>query len=304
MSAAPAWSVDPADVSELEAFLLRRMRDHTAGDHKSVYAGSGFDVTGLRDWEPGDAMSGIDWAQSSLTNFSPLIVRQLEQDSVATVMVAADASLSTHCGPAGEQLRSAILRCLTVLGLSAALCQDRFGLVAFDDRGRPLGTLRPRGGKAHAMHCLSLYARCSSEGGEGSGDLRVELEAYLRSASLVVLVSDCLLADIDATIDGFAALAGEHDVLIVIVDARATFALPSVNAGWLEIADVETGETRTISRAAALQMVERIDDWQRAVEQRARARGLDVVRIGAGRWEMEEALAACFARRRLQKLRG
>jgi uncharacterized protein (DUF58 family) len=304
MSAALAWTVDPADVSELETFLLRRMREHTAGDHKSVYAGSGFDVTGLRDWEPGDAMSGIDWAQSSLTNFSPLVVRQLEQDSVATVMVAADASLSTHCGPAGAQLRSTILRCLTVLGLSAALCQDRFGLVAFDDQCRPLATLRPRGGKAHAMHCLSLYAQCSEERGEGNGELAGQLEAYLRTASMIVLVSDCLLADIDGLIDRFAALAGEHDVILVMVDARATFALPSVNAGWLDIFDVETGETRTISRAAALQMVERIGDWQSAVEHRARSRGLDVVRIGAGRWDMEEALAACFARRRLQKLRG
>jgi uncharacterized protein (DUF58 family) len=223
---------------------------------------------------------------------------------VATVMVAADASLSTHCGPAGAQLRSTIMRCLTVLGLSAALCQDRFGLVAFDDRHRPLGTLRPRGGKAHAMHCLSLYAQCSADRSDGSGDLADQLEAYLRAASLIVLVSDGLLADIEALIDRFAALSGEHDVLLVMVDARATYSLPAVNAGWLDIVDVETREMRTISRGAALQMVARIEEWQNAVEHRARSRGLDVVCVGAGRWEMEDALAACFARRRLQKLRG
>jgi uncharacterized protein (DUF58 family) len=299
-----SWLIDPADVSALETFLLRRMRDHTAGDHTSVYAGSGFDVMGLREWEPGDAMSAIDWAQSSLNNFSPLITRQLEQDSAATVMVAADASLSTHCGPAGAQLRTTILRCLAVLGLSAAFCQDRFGLVAFDDRCRPLGTLRPRGGKAHAMHCLSLYAQCSDGDAAGSGDLIRELESHVRTSSLLVLVSDCLLADIDDLIERFAALTGEHDVLVVIVDARPAFAVPPVSAGWLEIYDVETGETRTVSRAAAVQMLERIDEWQGAVMRHARTRGLDVVRVGAGRWQLEEALSACFARRRLQKLRG
>lgn len=299
-----SWLINPSDVSELETFLLRRMREHTIGDHASVYAGSGFDVAGLRDWEPGDPMSAIDWAQSSLSNFSPLITRQLEQDSTATVMVAADASLSTHCGPMGAPMRTTILRCLAVLGLSAAFCQDRFGMVVFDDHGLPLGALRPRSGKAHAMHCLSLYAQCSEMNEGGSGDLIEQLQSHLRASSLVVLVSDCLLADFDTLLERFARVTGEHDVLLVVVDARAAFALPRVSAGWMEIYDVETGEARTISRSAAAQMVERIDEWQQAAMRDARMRGLDVVRVGAGRWELEEALSACFARRRLQKLRG
>ena len=298
------WLINPADVSAIETFLLRRMREHAAGDHASVYAGTGFNVRGVREWEPGDALSTIDWAQSSVNNFSPLITRQLEQDSSATVMVAADASLSTHCGPEGAQLRTAILRCLAVLGLSAAFSQDRFGLVAFDDRCKPRGTLRPRAGKAHVMHCLSLYARCSDSREEGSGELIPLLESYLRSSSLLVLVSDCLLPGIDELIERFAVLTGEHDVLVVMVDAGPAFAVPPINAGWLEIYDVETGETRTVSRAAAVEMVERIDEWQNAMVRHARSRGLDIVRVGAGRWELEEALTTCFASRRLQKMRG
>lgn len=299
-----SWMINPAEVSAIETFLLRRMREHAAGDHASVYAGNGFNVRGLREWEPGDGMSSIDWAQSSINNFSPLISRQLEQDSAATVMVAADASLSTHCGPAGAQLRTTILRCLAVLGLSAAFNQDRFGLVAFDDGCRPLGALRPRAGKAHAMHCLSLYAQCSDEREAGNGELIERLEAYLRSSSLVVLVSDCLLAGIDELIERFAVLTGEHDVLVVMVDARPVFAVPSVSAGWLEIYDVETGGSRTVSRAAAAEMLERIEEWQGAMVRHARSRGVDVVRVGAGRWELEEALSTCFASRRLQKMRG
>jgi uncharacterized protein (DUF58 family) len=300
----PSWLINPADVSAIETFLLRRMREHAAGDHASVFAGNGFNLRGLREWEPGDGMSTIDWAQSSINNFSPLITRQLEQDSAATVMVAADASLSTHCGPAGAQLRTTILRCLAVLGLSAAFSQDRFGLVAFDDRCRPLKTLRPRAGKAHVMHCLSLYAQCSDDSAAGSGELIPQLESYLRSSSLLVLVSDCLLADIDELIERFAVLTGEHDVLVVMVDARPVFAVPPVNAGWLEIYDVETGESRTVSRAAAAEMIERIDEWQGAIVRHARSRGLDIVSVGAGRWELEETLSTCFASRRLQKMRG
>ena len=64
--------VSLADITEIELVILKRMRDVTIGDHRSRSHGSGFDFVGLRDWQPGDRFSSIDWAQSSLTNFSPL----------------------------------------------------------------------------------------------------------------------------------------------------------------------------------------------------------------------------------------
>jgi hypothetical protein len=168
--------------------------------------------------------------------------------------------------------------------------------------------LRPRAGKAHVMHCLSLYAQCMNERAKGeeaaSGELIPWVESFLPSSSLVVLLSDCLLVDIDGLIERLAALAGEHDVLVVMVDARPVFALPPVSAGWLEICDVETGVTRTVSHADAAALIERIEEWQDEVVRHARSRSLDIVRVGAGRWEMEEALSTCFARRRLRKMRG
>jgi uncharacterized protein (DUF58 family) len=303
-AASPSWVIDTADVSALEMFLLRRMREHAAGDHASVFAGGGMDLRGLREWEPGDSMSDIDWAQSSIRNFSPLITRQFEQDSAATVMVAADASLSTRGGAPGAPLRGTLLRCLAVLGMSAAFAQDRFGMIAFGDAGRPLRALRPRAGKAHVMHCLSHYVSCSESGERGEGDLITQLEAHLRGNSLLVFLSDGLLAPIHELLERLAVLAGEHDVLVVLVDAREAFAVPPVNAGWVEVCDVETGETVTISRAAALAMRERIAEWQANVIERAQSRGVEVLIVDSDRFRMAEALAACFTRRRLRKLRG
>ena len=48
------------------------------------------DFTGLRDWQAGDRFEHIDWPQSSLTNFSPFVVREFEQPSSATVVAIAD----------------------------------------------------------------------------------------------------------------------------------------------------------------------------------------------------------------------
>src|SRR5579871_2874961 len=87
--------VSLADISEIELIILKRMKDVTIGDHRSRQHGSGFDFLGLRDWQAGDRPSAIDWAQSSLRNFSPLVVREFEQPSTATVSVIADRSAST-----------------------------------------------------------------------------------------------------------------------------------------------------------------------------------------------------------------
>ena len=66
------------EIAEIELFILKRMKEFTLGDHASVFKGSGFNFVGIRDWEPGDRMSNIDWAQSSLNNFSPLVTREFD----------------------------------------------------------------------------------------------------------------------------------------------------------------------------------------------------------------------------------
>ena len=93
--------VNLQEIAEIELFILKRMKEFTLGDHASVFKGAGFNFVGVRDWEPGDRMSSIDWSQSSLTNFSPMITREFEQDSNAAIVAVVDASLSARCGIAG-----------------------------------------------------------------------------------------------------------------------------------------------------------------------------------------------------------
>ena len=130
--------VSLSDIAEIELWILKRMKEFTLGDHASVFKGMGFNFVGVRDWEPGDRVSSIDWAQSSLNNFSPMIMREFEQDSNATIVAVADASLSTRCGVDRTPIAAAVARAIAAVGLSAVLCQDLFGLITFDDRFEPL----------------------------------------------------------------------------------------------------------------------------------------------------------------------
>lgn len=292
-----------SEIAEIELFILKRMKEFTLGDHASVFKGSGFNFVGLRDWEPGDRTSSIDWAQSSLTNFSPIVMREFEQPSNAAIIAVADASLSTRCGAHGTPIAAAIARSVAAVGLSAVFFQDLFGLMTFDEGFHQVAAARPRIGKPHVLHCLDLYQRRTDTGVPASqADFTATIAAHLRKTSLVPIISDFLFADASRIIAELSLLNAVHDVFLIMVDVRFAYQLPDVSAGWIEIFDVETGRTRILSQRELRKLAARIEEWQEEIERLARDAGLDIVRVGLDRWEMETVLVNFVAERRLRKM--
>jgi len=294
--------VNLQEIAEIELFILRRMKEYTLGDHASVFKGSGFNFVGSRDWQPGDRMSHIDWAQSSMTNFSPLVTREFEQDSTATVLAVADASMSTRCGAAGVPIAAAIARSIAAVGLSAVFFQDQFGLITFDDGFHQVAAARPRIGKPHVIYCLDLYERprpvdLTSQ----QSDVTTTIEGHLRKTSLVPVISDFLFADAQRVLNELSLLNGMHDVFLMMADVRFAYELPSASAGWIEVFDVETGSTRVVSRRELARLASRVEQWQEQVMAMARDADLDIVRVGLDRWEMETTLVEFVRERRLRK---
>lgn len=304
--------VNLQEIAEIELFILKRMKEYTVGDHASVFKGGGFNFVGLRDWEPGDRSSSIDWAQSSMTNFSPLIVREFEQDSNAAIVAVADASMSTRCGTHGVTIAAAIARAVAAAGLSAVFFQDMFGLVTFNDRFEQVAAARPRIGRGHVLYCLDLYqnpggsARGKGAGGDAPGagrDIIAGIESQLRKASLVPVISDFLFADAPRLIRELSLLNAVHDVLLLMADVRFAYELPGIADGWVETFDIESGATRVMSRRDVRRMAARVGEWQDDIVRQARDADLDVVRVGLDRWEMESTLVAFAAERRLRKIK-
>lgn len=293
--------VSLADIAEIELFVLKRLRELTLGDHLSVFSGPGFDFVGLRDWEPGDRVTSIDWAQSSLSNFSPMVTRQYDQNSTATIVAVADGSLSTRCGPLGAPIASTVARAVAAIGLSAVFCQDLFGMITFDEGFRQLASARPGVGKSHVMYCLDLYARRQRiERPRAQVDVSATIGSHLRKTSIVPVISDFLFADAPRVVGELAMLNARHDVFLVVVDARAAFDLPTVGAGWVDTVDVETGRTQVVSRREFGRLGDRIEEWQQQILEIARDQDLDVLRIGPDRSAMETALVEFMAERRLR----
>jgi uncharacterized protein (DUF58 family) len=297
--------VNLEEIAEIELFILKRMKEFTLGDHASVFKGAGFNFVGIRDWEPGDRMSSIDWSQSSLTNFSPMITREFEQDSNAAIVAVVDASLSTRCGVAGgTTIAMAIARAVAAAGLSATFFQDLFGLVTFDERFGPLASARPRIGRSHLLYCLDLYRQSLSQSRdpERVQDIVAAIESQVRKASLVPVISDFLFADAGTLIRQLSHLNAVHDIFLLMADVRFAYEVPAVSDGWVEVFDVESGRVRVLSRREMRRLSARIGEWQDEIERLARDADLDIVRVGLDRWEMETALVKFTAERRLRKM--
>jgi uncharacterized protein (DUF58 family) len=294
--------INLSEVTEVELLILKRMREFTPGEHSSLFHGAGFNFVGLREWQAGDRFETIDWAQSSLTNFSPLIVREFEQPTTSGVIIVADRSPSTRCGMDGVPIAVTIARAIATIGMSAVFFQDSIGLVTFDMRTNALGAVRPRIGKGQVIHCLEAY-----DEGRGVQDLKVAgslsatLIGFSRKTSLVPVVSDFLFEDPAALINELSLANNVHDVFVVLVDAAFAFELPAVSAGWVEVFDVETGSTRMLSRREARGLQARVQAWQDEVAALARQADLDVLRLGTDQTKFDIALLEWVHERRLRR---
>ena len=297
--------VSLADITEIELLILKRLREVTIGEHRSSSHGSGFDFQGLRDWQPGDRPASVDWAQSTLTNFSPLLVREFEQPSTAVVTAIADASLSTRCGVAGTPIAALVARAIATIGMSAVFFQDPFGLVTFDERFTHLGGVPPGIGKRQVVRCLDAYQFQRGLQAVGrAGDISTTLGGYVRSTALLPVISDFLFENPQAILRELSLLNTTHDVFLVLIDSAFAFELPASSAGWIDTVDVETGRSVTLSRGAFRQLAARVREWQDGVERAATNLELDVVRLGRDESQTDIALGEFVAERRLRKLRA
>jgi uncharacterized protein (DUF58 family) len=300
--------INLSEITEVELLILKRMREFTIGEHSSLFHGTGFDFVGLRDWQAGDRFEAIDWPQSTLTNFSPLVVREFEQPTTSGVVMVADRSASTRCGADsgstehGLQIATLIARAVATIGMSAVFFQDSIGLITFDEGFRDLSAVRPRIGKGQVIHCLEAY-----EHGTGlqelnhTGSLSATLTGFSRKTCMMPVISDFLFDDVEELLVELQQVNNIHDVFIMMVDASFAFELPRVSAGWIEVYDVETGRTRMMSRRELGKQAGKIRAWQDAVAAKAKAHDLDVVRLSTDQVKFDVALVEWVAERRLRR---
>ena len=301
--------INLSEITEVELLILKRMREFTIGEHASMFHGTGFDFVGLRDWQAGDRFEHIDWPQSSLNNFSPMVIREFEQPTTSGVIMVADRSASTRCGAnggrsdnRGMQIATLIARAIATIGMSAVFFQDSIGLLTFDEGFRDLGAVRPRIGKGQVIHCLEAYQHgFGLQDLKNTGSLSATLTGFSRKTAMMPVISDFLFDEAPDLLADLRQVNNVHDVFVRIVDASFAFELPRVSAGWVEVYDVETGRSRMMSRRELSKQSERVKAWQDEIERQAKDNDLDVIRLSVDQVKFDIALIEWVAERRLRR---
>jgi hypothetical protein len=134
-----------------------------------------------------------------------------------------------------------------------------------------------------------------------TGSLSAMLSGFSRKTAMMPVVSDFLFDEVPSFLRDLSQVNNIHDVFIMMVDASFAFELPKVSAGWVEVYDVETGNTRMMSRRELSRQSERVRAWQDDVARQAKDVDLDVIRLSLDQVKFDVALVEWVAERRLRR---
>ncbi len=306
----PAPDTDPSrDLAADEARELlrrvRRIRLRTrqvvdaafAGQYHAAFKGRGMEFEEVRPYLVGDDVRTIDWNVSA--RLGEPHVKLFREERELTVMLAVDLSGSLDFGTHGQFKRDLLAELAATVAFSAAMNNDKIGLLAFTDRVERF--VPPRKGTKHVMRIVRELLAWRPQGrGTAIGPALEELGRVLRQRSVVFVVSDFL----DDSWDRPMRMARRrHDVVPVVVRDPGEQMLPSM--GLVEFTDAETGERRLVDTSRRSVRRRFAADAERRAAARDRLlRGmrLDPIEITTGE-DFVAPLSASFRRRERRRAR-
>jgi uncharacterized protein (DUF58 family) len=269
------------------------------GEYHSVFKGQGIEFVEVREYLPDDDVRTIDWNVSARTGITH--VKKYVEERELTVLLAVDLSGSQRFGTRGRFKSEMVPEVAATLAMSAVRNNDRVALLAFTDRTELF--LPPRKGRRHVLRLVRDLLALKPEGrGTDITSAIAYATRVLRSRSIIFLVSDFQVPDVEALERAVSAAAGRHDVVPITLSDPADVELPDV--GLLRIADPETGRAMTIDTsnpAARRRFAEAASEDRLRVRSLFRRLGLDEVELRTDEPFSGPLLA--FFRRRESRLR-
>ncbi len=251
----------------------------------------------VRPYLVGDDVRTIDWNVSA--RLGEPHVKLFREERELTVMLAVDLSGSLDFGTHGQFKRDLLAELAATVAFSAAMNNDKIGLLAFTDRVELF--VPPRKGTKHVMRIVRELLALRPEGrGTAIGPALEELGRVLRQRSVVFVVSDFL----DDSWDRPMRMARRrHDVVPVVVQDAAERELPPM--GLVEFTDPETGVRRLVDtgrRAVRRRFAEAAQAKAESRDRLLRGMRLDPIEITTGE-DFVAPLSASFRRRERRRAR-
>jgi uncharacterized protein (DUF58 family) len=208
----------------------------TLGSRRALRHGQSREFHGLRPYEVGDDVRDLDWAAT--LRFDRPYVRQYHAEVPASLLLLVDASASMTFGEPSKLAYARALGC--ALGYLAIAHHDRVGALCFGDR---ITRRLPAGrGSAQWSALRELVGTLEGGGRTVFTDVPAETRRLGGLRGVALILSDFSPPDVFGA--GLARL-GAGPLSVVAVHILSPQELAPDLGGDLELADLETGDTRS-----------------------------------------------------------
>jgi len=250
VSAGNEPALDPAvlaRVGDLELVARRLVEGLVSGLHRSPFHGYSAEFSQYRHYRPGDDLKYVDWKLLARTD--RLYTKQFRETTNTPASIVVDASASMAFPVEGPtKLRYAVMIAATLAHLVSRQ-GDGVGLVTM--RGGETIYLPSRPGRQHLRALVAALSNLAP-GGTWRGAAAVRAAGdRMRGRGLLLVLSD-FYDDEEGVMSELRRVSRMgHEVILLHVVSRDELEFPYRRD--FEFADLETGETRSVSAALARQ---------------------------------------------------
>ena len=220
-------------VKRIEIQTRGLVNNFFGGEYHSVFKGRGMTFSEVREYQPGDDISLIDWNVTARSG-NPFI-KVFEEERELTVFLIVDISASGAFGSESQLKKNIGAEIASVLGFSAIKNNDKVGLILFSDE--VVKYVPPKKGKSHVLRVIRelLYTKPNGNGSSIKDALEFLMKVSKRRC-VVFLLSDF----IDNKYWNSIRIANrKHDLIGIKIYDPYEINLPDI--GMIKVEDPETG---------------------------------------------------------------
>lgn len=222
-------------VRQIHIRTAKLVNELFAGEYVSTFKGRGIEFQEVREYQPGDDVTAIDWNVTARMGHP--FIKQFVEERELTVMLLVDASGSGKFGSGKVLKREQAAELAAVLALSAIRNNDKVGIIMFTDEVEKY--IPPKKGLRHVLRVIREILYFQPKGKATNIGRALEfLNTVTTRRTVAFLISDFISPDF---FKPMRIAAKRHDLIAVqVVDPRE-WELPKV--AFLALEDSESGET-------------------------------------------------------------
>lgn len=233
-------------ISDIEIRTKKLVETTIGGKYTSAFRGLGIEFSKVREYQPGDDISSVDWNVTARTANDKLYVKEyieerelqvfLVVDTSASMVYSSLKSIEDDQAPLKIDIAAEVA---AVLALSAIKNNDKVGLMTFS--GAVHEYIPPRKGKKHVLHIIrDILSNAKASGQTKLSTTLENLNGLINTKAIIFIITDFMLGQDDNYSKPLSILAKKHDCIVIRITDPYEENFP--NVGLVNLLDPESGK--------------------------------------------------------------